>query len=1125
SANSNMDSQTLVVSPIASFTSLSFDVSSPQDFGVAITPTCSVVSGDGSAVLTLDGVVISSGVSLTPGAGSLSFNCSLSASQNYSSSENVSVYTVSPISSIVNLTLNSSSSDITIFAGDSINLGCSVVAGDSLAVIEMYREGLLINSGNSPVNNLTTFSIVQVENVTCSYKNSQNYTTSFETFFVNVTPVPDTTPPVFTTIPLDANINYGDLLSVDFDASDETLFDSFLINWSDTFSINSAGLLVNVSPLSGGSYSINVSINDSSGNVNWTIYSVTVNPISPSLSFVLTPSNSEDYGITVTSTGSGCPSQLSCVLYRDSVAVTNGESVSLSAGSYNYDYNTTGNVNYTNGFASDTLTVSPVSPVGSLTNSTSWTVDYGTLITVGLVESNTGDFDVTYTIYRDGVSVETGETVSLSAGTYNYILNTSGGVNYSANSNMDSQTLIVSLIASSTSLSFDVSSPQDFGVAITPSCSVLVGDGSAVLTLDGSVISSGVSITPGASSMSFNCSLAASTNYGSSESISIYTVNQVSSVVNLTLNSISEDITIFAGDSINLGCSIVTGDSLATVELYREGSLIDSGVSPLNNLTTFNIVQVENITCSYVNSANYTTSFETFFVNVTPVSDTTPPFFTTIPATANINKGEILSVDFDAADDVLFDSFSINWTDTFSINSVGLLVNTSPLSGGSYSINVSINDSSSNINWTLYLVVVNEIFIEEEISGCRSLNVANTSYYLIQDIIATEDCLIVGAENITINFGGYNITGNSSGNGVYSIGQNNLIIKNGEIYDFENGINIVGGNQNQIENMILTSNPYGVILSSVIDTILINNVITNSAENGIRIFGGSNNSLSGNNFSGNSIDFSSSPGSLKIFSLNDIKLEMSTLDIKIVWDDRLNFTSNNLGDAIEISPNRLFVNSSLIPSLNRSARIKINNTDSLNFVDRISLINGAICPSSICVEVSDADIYVFDVAYFSDYIYSIGEGNIGGESSGGGGGPSVSSGGQASIIETIINKNQREEVCLLCSKSLKKHIQRRGNIDYDSEELETLTLEINREIKSPVTMEEINFVLQNFEEECDSYLPLFGGLAIGRSRELSTVVVFISAFFVLLFFIFLYFALRKIRKIKSSRFKRKEKRK
>ncbi|MCH7850522.1 MAG: LamG domain-containing protein, partial [Nanoarchaeota archaeon] len=441
SANSAMDFETLVVSPIASSTSLSFDVSSPQDFGVAITPSCSVVSGDGSAVLTMDGSVISSGVAITPGAGDLTFNCSLGASQNYTSSENVSVYTVSPISSVVNLTLNSTSEDIIIFQGDSINLGCSVVTGDSLATVELYREGWLIDSGVSSVINLTTFNIVQVENITCSYVDSGNYTTSFETFFVNVTPVPDTTPPFFTTIPLDANINYGEVLSVDFDATDNVLFDSFLINWSDTFSINSAGLLVNVSPLSGGSYSINVSINDSSGNVNWTIYSVVVNPISPGLSFALTPTNSEDYLIVTTATGSGCPSQLSCDLYRDGSIVTNGESVTLSAGTYNYVYNTTGNVNYTSGFANDTLTVNPVSPVGQLTNSTLWTVNYGNLITVGLSESNSGDSDVVYTVYRDSLNIGTGESVTLSAGTYNYILNTSGGVNYSANSNMDSQTL------------------------------------------------------------------------------------------------------------------------------------------------------------------------------------------------------------------------------------------------------------------------------------------------------------------------------------------------------------------------------------------------------------------------------------------------------------------------------------------------------------------------------------------------------------------------------------------------------------------------------------------------------------------------------------------------------------
>jgi len=56
-------------------------VASPQTYGTAITPTCSVTTGEGTAVLKMDGDVITSGDPLTLGADTYSFNCSLDATQ------------------------------------------------------------------------------------------------------------------------------------------------------------------------------------------------------------------------------------------------------------------------------------------------------------------------------------------------------------------------------------------------------------------------------------------------------------------------------------------------------------------------------------------------------------------------------------------------------------------------------------------------------------------------------------------------------------------------------------------------------------------------------------------------------------------------------------------------------------------------------------------------------------------------------------------------------------------------------------------------------------------------------------------------------------------------------------
>ena len=53
------------------------------------------------------------------------------------------------------------------------------------------------------------------------------------------------------------------------------------------------------------------------------------------------------------------------------------------------------------------------------------------------------------------------------------------------------------------------------------------------------------------------------------------------------------------------------------------------------------------------------------------------------------------------------DSYSVNDT-RFSINSTGFLRNATTLGVGNYEINVTINDTSNNINWTRYNVQVNK---------------------------------------------------------------------------------------------------------------------------------------------------------------------------------------------------------------------------------------------------------------------------------------------------------------------------------------------------------------------------------------------------------------------------------
>ena len=68
-------------------------------------------------------------------------------------------------------------------------------------------------------------------NVSCLYSDSQNYTLDWENYYVNVTESEDITLPYFTGISLNTTLEFlTDSLSIGFNATDETEFDSWQIN-------------------------------------------------------------------------------------------------------------------------------------------------------------------------------------------------------------------------------------------------------------------------------------------------------------------------------------------------------------------------------------------------------------------------------------------------------------------------------------------------------------------------------------------------------------------------------------------------------------------------------------------------------------------------------------------------------------------------------------------------------------------------------------------------------------------------------------------------------------------------------------------------------------------------------
>ncbi|MBR9677283.1 PGF-pre-PGF domain-containing protein [Candidatus Woesearchaeota archaeon] len=78
----------------------------------------------------------------------------------------------------------------------------------------------------------------------------------------------------------------------------------------------------------------------------------------------------------------------------------------------------------------------------------------------------------------------------------------------------------------------------------------------------------------------------------------------------------------------------------------------------------------------------------------------------------------------------------------------------------------------------------------------------------------------------------------------------------------------------------------------------------------------------------------------------------------------------NDGDAnaiVNIASNLISVRSDLSSEFNKSAELIFYYTDSLGFSNKIPYRNGVMCPVTICTELQDADVYMFNVTQFSNY--------------------------------------------------------------------------------------------------------------------------------------------------------------
>jgi hypothetical protein len=421
------------------------------------------------------------------------------------------------------------------------------------------------------------------------------------------------------------------------------------------------------------------------GTQNFTSASVEniTNITKGTLSLSISGSNvsySNAVSITATRGNNAVDNDVNYTLWRNDTMVATGNGTSgnlsdtsqLAAGWYVYTYNATGGTNWTANSSGVTLSINVSKKTLTLSINDSQTVYYPTSTTVTPTESNSGDADVNYTLYRNSTgfinssttngTAPTAETVTLGYGVYTYTFNTTAGpfANYTANT-----------------------------TGITTTVTVNKGPTAITMYLNGSALTS--------------------KTYNKTQ------VANFTAVLNVSVKNVSLSTNI-----TGWGSDISSTDSS----------------SALINITTLNTSGVFNVTGYFAGDANYSASSNTTYITVNDVgypvwsSNATNLTNNTNYSYTDPYQFNITWTDDTGIDDVIlqFNNTNYSYKSSQIIKSGNVYYKTfSSQAAGSYTFKWYANDTSNNWNtsdsWT-YVIAKAKTLTRLWINGTE----ANSEY-------------------------------------------------------------------------------------------------------------------------------------------------------------------------------------------------------------------------------------------------------------------------------------------------------------------------------------------------------------------------------------------------------------
>ena len=598
----------------------------------------------------------------------------------------------------------------------------------------------------------------------------------------------DTTAPTFTTIPANASLWFGNqTLGVDFDATDETAFGGFYVN--DTkFSINSTGWLTNATVVGTGFYTINVTINDTSNNKNWTLYSVTINKNNYTCDVLYNETSPLIYPKTFrvyTNCNSGF------VLYRNGTAIANNTEQNVGTGFWNFSVTRNDTTNYTYIYDTEYFTIQANTGICDIVFNTTSPKTYPSIFVV-YTNCNSA-----FTLRRNNTAITNNTAQALASNTWNFSVQRTDAINYSFN--YDDDNFIIA--KATTNLDLVISPDMD---SIYPTETTTTGSEcttTCTLYRDSIAKSNPEVTTLGIGIYNYTYNTTGNENYTSDSISNNLTISQNTGLCDVLFNTTSPK-TYPSRFKVYTNCN-------SAFTLYRNGTAItnNSEQDIGNGYWNFSVARTD--------TGNYTNLYDTEFFTITKntgvcdvLFNTTSPkvYPSTFQAYSNCNSAITLyrngtSTTNNSAQDVGvgYWNYSVSRTDKSNYTN---LYDTEYFTITKATTSLSLGASPS---WT------EESGVETTVTGSG----CTTTCGLFIDGTATDN-----PDVQTLAVGIYNYTYNTTGNANYTADSesNNLTI----LYvDLENPLAEMGTNPVDTFNSTTTSVSFELKCS---DNIIVNSL-------------------------------------------------------------------------------------------------------------------------------------------------------------------------------------------------------------------------------------------------------------------------------------------------------------